>query len=213
MAALNSISDNYTEADDSEIKRDGSSLVKIISIIVALAITAGLLVGYLIWRKLHEEKIAIEQQSQSKTVRPALPAKVQVLMDEAVRKGPQAIIGGTVHNTSNESLSNLTVEIELTHRKDGSTEVRSLEVEPRDLGADQDGRYSLTLTGDYRSLKILRIKSGPQAEEIGFKTAPGAKRPVERAPETTRTIIINRPNTPQKGEEFINTPDNPARVP
>ncbi|MDT4955890.1 MAG: hypothetical protein QOJ02_4028, partial [Acidobacteriota bacterium] len=78
---------------------------------------------------------------------------------------------------------------------------------------DQDGRYSLTLTGDYRSIKLLHLKAGTRAEEIGFKTAPGAKRPQERAPETTRTIIINRPSTPKQGEEFINTPDNPARIP
>jgi hypothetical protein len=130
-----------------------------------------------------------------------------------VRKGSQAIVSGTIRNISNEKLTNLTVEVELTHRKDGSTEVRSLDLEPKDLGPTQEGRYSLTLTGDYRSIKLLRLKSGPQAEQIGFKTAPGAKRPLERAPETTRTIIIERPSAPKQGEEFINTPDNPSRIP
>jgi hypothetical protein len=213
MAAPHSISNNLLETDDSEVKQDKSSTVKIVSVIIALAITAGLLAGYLIWRKLHEERVATEQQSTSKTVRPALPQKVQVFIDESVRKGSQAIVSGTVRNISNENLTNLTVEVELTHRKDGSTEVRSLDLEPKDLAPAQESRYSLSLTGDYRSIKLLRFKSGPQAEEIGFKTAPGAKRPVERAPETTRTIIIERPSAPKKGEEFINTPDNPARVP
>jgi uncharacterized protein YneF (UPF0154 family) len=213
MAAPFSIKDDNSDANDSEARQPGSSIVKLVSIIIALAITAGLLVGYLIWRKLHEEKIAAEQQSPTKPVRPALPQKVQVFMDESVRKGSDAIISGTLHNISTENLSNLVVEVELTHHKDAGTEVRSIEVEPKDLGPDQDGRYSLTLTGDYRSIKLLRLKSGPRAEEIGFKTAPGAKRPIERAPETTRTIIINRPTAPKQGEEFINTPDNPARVP
>jgi uncharacterized protein YneF (UPF0154 family) len=213
MAAPYSISDHTQETNGSEVRQARSSIVKIISIIIALAITAGLLIGYLIWRKLHEEKIAAEQQTPSKPVRPALPQKVQVFMDESVRKGSEAMISGTVHNISTESLSNLVVEVELTHHKDAGIEVRSIEVEPKDLGPDQDGRYSLTLTGDYRSIKLLHFRSGSNSEEIGFKTAPGAKRPVERAPETTRTIIINRPNAPKQGEEFINTPDNPARIP
>jgi uncharacterized protein YneF (UPF0154 family) len=213
MAAPQSISDNLMEANDSEIRQDKSSAVRIVSIIVALAITAGLLVGYLIWRKWHEEKVAAEQPSTSKPARPALPQKVQVFMDESVRKGSQVIISGKVQNISNENLTNLTVEVELTHRKDGSAEVRSLDLEPKDLGPAQESRYSLTLTGDYRSIKLLRLKSGPQSEEIGFKTALGAKRPVERAPETTRTIVIERPSAPKQGEEFINTPDNPSRIP
>jgi uncharacterized protein YneF (UPF0154 family) len=213
MAAPQSISDKLLETDDPELRQDKSSAVRIVSIIIALAITAGLLIGYLIWRKWHEEKIAAEQQSASKPARPALPQKVQVFMDESVRKGSQAIVSGTVRNISNENLTNLTFEVELTHRKDGSTEVRSLDLEPKDLGPAQESRYSLALTGDYRSIKLLRLKSGPQAEEIGFKTAPGTKRPVERAPETTRTIIIERPSAPKQGEEFINTPDNPSRIP
>lgn len=213
MAAPHSISNSLLDTDDSEVKQDKTSATRIVSVIIALGITAGLLFGYLIWRKWHEEKVAAEQQSATKTVRPVLPQKVQVFMDESVRKGPQAIVSGTVRNISNENLTNLTVEIELTHRKDGSTEVRSLDLEPKDLGPAQESRYSLTLTGDYRSMKLLRLKSGPQAEEIGFKTAQGAKRPVEHAPETTRTVIIERPTTPKQGEEFINTPDNPSRVP
>lgn len=212
MITPGSINDNFTESDDSEAKRGRSSLIKIVSILVALAITATLLIGFLIWRKRHEERVGVEPQAQSKSVRPALPAKVQIYMDEAVRKGPQALIGGTVHNISNEALSNLSVEVELTRRKDASIEVRSLEVEPKELAPDQKGRYSLTLTGDYRSIKLLHIKSGSDSNEIGFKTAPGAPRPVEHPPETTRTIIVNRPATKQ-GEEFINSPDNPAKIP
>lgn len=214
MSILDNPDDHLIEISDSQVKSEGSSLVKIISVVVAVAITAALLIGFLIWRKWHEEKVSSSvQPSQPQAVRPTLPPKVQVLMDEAVRKGSQAIISGTVHNISNETLSAVVVEVELTHRQDGSKEVRPLEVVPNEIGADQDGRYSLTLTGDYRSVKLLSVKSGPRAEEIGFKTAPGAKRPVERAPETTRTIIVNRPTPPKKGEEFINTPDNPARIP
>ncbi len=212
MITPDSISDNFTETDDKETRRGRSSLIKIVSIVLALAITATLLIGFLIWRKRHEEMVGVEAQPQSKTARPALPTKVQVYMDEAVRKGQQALISGTVHNISNEALSNVALEVELTRRKDAGTEVRSMEVEPKELAPDQKGRYALTLTGDYSSIKILSIKSGPNAAEIGFKKAPGIPRPVERPPEG-KTIIVNRPSAPKQGEEFINTPDNPARIP
>jgi hypothetical protein len=213
MITPGGISDNFTETDSPESK-GGRSSIKIVSILLALAITATLLIGFLLWRKRHEERVGVAPQAQAKPARAALPAKVQVYMDEAVRKGSQALIGGTIQNISGENLSNLVIEVELTHRKDAGTEVRSLDVEPKDLAPDQKGRYGLTLTGDYRSIKLLRIKSGAGSDEIGFKTAPGAPRPVERAPETTKTIIVNRPSSPKQGdEEFINTPDNPAKIP
>jgi hypothetical protein len=122
------------------------------------------------------------------------------------------MISGTVHNISGQSLSNLSIEVELTRRKDAGTEVRALDVEPKELAPEQKGHYTLALTGDYRSIKLLHIKTGPDSNEIGFKTAPGAARPVERAPEG-KTIIVDKPSAPKQGEEFINTPDNPARIP
>lgn len=213
MFNQNSITDSLTDADDSESKPERPRAIKVISIIAALAVTAALLIGFLIWRKYHAEKVSSAEQADSKQEAPALPAKLQVYMDEPLRKGPEAIIGGTIHNISNETLSNIVIEMELTHRKDASREQRSLEVVPSELAPDQKARYSLTLTGDYRSLKLLHIKTGPRAEIVGFKTAPGVPRPYEPAPETTRTVIITRPNQPKKGEEFINTPDNPAKIP
>ena len=212
MITPGGISDNFTESDGSEARRGRSSLVKIVSIITALAITAALLIGFLVWRKRHEERVGVEPQTQANPVRPALPAKVQVYMDEPVRKGPQAMISGTVQNISGQALSNVSIEVELTRRKDAGAEVRSLDLEPKELAPEQKGRYSLALTGDYRSIKLLHIKSGPDSNEIGFKTAPGVARPVERAPEA-KTIIVDKPSAPKQGEEFINTPDNPARIP
>jgi hypothetical protein len=212
MITPGGIKDDYTESYDSEVGGRRSSLVKIVSILMALAITAALLIGFLIWRKRHQEIVGVKPQAQAPAIRPALPLKVQVYMDEPVRKGPQALIGGTVQNISDEALSSVSLEVELTRRKDAGTEVRSIKVEPGELAPNQKGRYSLTLTGDYRSIKLLNIKSGPASNEIGFKVAPGAARPVEHTPET-KTIIVNQPSAPKKGEEFINTPDNPAKIP
>ncbi len=210
MITPDSTGDNFAETDGDEIKRDRSPIIKIVSVILAVAVTASLLVGFLIWRKRHEESVGIQPQPQAKQAKAALPAKVQIYIDEAVRKGPEAIIGGTIHNISGENLTNLSVEIELSHRRDAGTEVRALEVEPKELAPDQKGRYTLTLTGEYRSFKLLRIKS--DSDVIGFKAAQGAQRPAERAPEI-RNTIVERPSPPKKGEEFINTPDDPARIP
>jgi hypothetical protein len=210
MITPDDTTDGFTDTDGSEIKRGRAPVIKIVSILLAIAVTASLLVGFLLWRKRHEESVGIQPQPQAKQAKPALPAKVQIYMDEAVRKGSEAIIGGTVHNISGENLTNLSVEIELSHRKDAGTEVRALDVEPKELAPDQKGRYTLALTGDYHSFKLLRIKA--DADEIGFKAAPGAQRPPERAPEH-RTITAERPSPPKKGEEFINTPDNPSKVP
>ena len=212
MITPGGISDNFTETDDSVAMRGRSSLIKIVSILLAVAITASLLIGFLIWRKRHEERVGVGPQPQAKAIKPAPPLKVQVYMDEAVRKGTQALISGTIHNISNEPLSNISLEVELTRRKDASTEVRSMDVDPKELAPNQKGKYSLTLTGDYSSIKILTIKSGANSTEIGFKKAPGVPRPVE-TPHEPKTIIVNRPSAPKQGEEFINTPDDPARIP
>jgi len=212
MASLHNLSDNLLEADDFETKSGRSSLVKVVSILAAILITGGLLTGFLIWRKKHEEQLAVTQAAQTKAARPALPAKVQVFMDDAIRKGPQVTISGTVQNISNEKLSNVKVDVALTHKKDGSNEPFTLAIEPQDLAPQESGRYNLTLSGDYIGIKLLAVKSGPQSEEVGFKPAQGAKRPVEHPPET-KTIIVDRPSSPKQGEEFINTPDNPSKVP
>src|SRR6267143_1492704 len=51
----------------------------------------------------------------------------------------------------------------------------------------------------------------PRAQiRIPFKTLPGAQRPLEKTPDG-KTIVVSRPRP--RGEEFINTPDNPAKVP
>lgn len=212
MATLQSINDQSSEPINIEIERRGSSVFKIVSIIVALALTGALLAGFLIWRRWHEEKTAPAQAAQTKVPdKPVLSARVQIFMDEPVRKGSQAIITGKVNNISNDNLSNLTLVAELTHRKDGGKEEIAFTTNPKELGPNQDGSYALTLTGDYSAFTITHVKAGSNLEEVGFKTAPGAKRP-QQQPNGVNNVIANRP-PPKKGDDFINTPDNPAKVP
>jgi hypothetical protein len=198
---------------ETEAKR--SPLTLITALLCALAITGVLFAGYIYLRRRHAEQERARQQAESPpATKPAGPPLLQVYDDDAVLKGSQAIIGGTVVNISTETLSDLTVELELRRRGSGAMETRSLALTPKDLTPDQRGRYELAVPSrDYSNARLVRIKSKARTTDIAYKTAPGAQRPPERTPQTTRTVIVPKP-TPRKGEEeFINTPDKPARVP
>lgn len=144
----------------------------------------------------------------------ASPA-VQIYEDEAMLKGSQAIIGGTVENVAGERLESLTVELELRRRKDNQTEVRALEIVPPTLAPGERGRYTLTLpSNQWSGSRILRLRSATRGEDIAYKSQVGARRPPERIPDTRKVIVEPRPTRPRRdGEEFINTPDNPERIP
>jgi hypothetical protein len=192
----------------------GSMMPRVIAIICALGLTAALLLGYLVLRRRHAERLQAEQAAQTQAAKPAPSPLFQLFVDDAMIKGPQAVLGGTVLNISGEKLTDLSIELELKRRKDGVSELRTLQVEPHDLAPQEQGRYSLSVpSGDYRETRVLHLKSGSRTGEIAFKIVPGAQRPPERLPQTTKTIIVKPPPRRGKGEEFINTPDTPVTVP
>jgi hypothetical protein len=171
--------------------------------------------GYLVLRKRHAEKLRAEQQAaQAQEAKPAPTPLLQLFVDDAMLKGSQAVLGGTILNISGEKLTDLSVELELKRRKDGGSETRTLTVEPRELSPQEQGRYTLSVpSGDYRETRVLHIRSGNSgAGEIAFKMLPGAQRPPEKPPETKVTIVKPSPKR-GKGEEFINTPDTPVKIP
>jgi hypothetical protein len=197
---------------DTEARRSPVTLIA--AVVCALAITAGLFAGYLYLRRRHAQNELARQQAQATPAsKPTGPPLLQVYEDDALIKGSQAMIGGTVVNISSENMTDLTVELELHQRKGGNKETRSLPVTPKDLTPNQQGRYTISvLSRDYSYARLVRIKSSARPTEIVFKTAQGAQRPPEPPPQG-KTVIVPRP-APRKGEEeFINTPDKPARVP
>jgi Tfp pilus assembly protein PilN len=206
------VSDMTFETNDTEEERRRSPLFFLIAFIAALAVTASLLLGYMYLRRRHaEQTLTAQQTNQTANSKPIVPAKVQVYEDEAMIKGGKALIGGTLHNISQETFSDLSVELELTRRKDNSKEKRTLKIEPKDLAPDQQGRYSLSvLSRDYKSARLTAIRSGASASEIAFHTAAGARRPPEKI--QPKTVIVNRPPPRKPGEEFLNTPNNPVTV-
>jgi hypothetical protein len=80
----------------------------LIGILCALVLTGSVLGGYLFLRKRHERQVAAAAAAEK--VEKATP-KVEVLVDEATTEGKKSLLGGTVHNISNESLRNVAVEL------------------------------------------------------------------------------------------------------
>ena len=61
---------------------------------------------------------------------------------------------------------------------------------------------------DFASIRLVGVKADPQESLIAYSSAQGKKRPPERL--EPRTIVVKRAGRPG---EFLNTPDNPSRVP
>ena len=189
---------------------------KLAAILAAVLVTAVLVAGYAYLRRRHSQQVAAqalqaqqERAAQNANTAPKGPAKAHILVDEALLKGGQTIIGGTVKNTSNEKLSGLAVELVLRRRKDASVEQTSVPIEPADLEAGQEGRYSLQLPAqDYSAVRLVSLRSG-DSNLLAYTSSPGQKRPPERI--EPKVVIV--PRSGSRGGEFLNSPDNPARVP
>lgn len=198
------------QTSDAEGRR--SLLWRCIAILCALGITFALMMGYSYLRWRHAERLRAQQAADNPIPKPSPSPQAQVFVDEAMIKGSEAVIGGTIQNTSPNKLTNLIVELELKHRMDGKSEIRSLAVVPSDLDPNQQGRYSLNVPSrEFRESRIQSIKTGQSSTDLPFKIMPGAMRPDERLP-TKETIVVKPPPKRGNGEEFINTPDNPVKV-
>lgn len=156
-----------------------------------------------------EEAKTLENREPEKKSPP--PVEAQIFEDEAMLKGSQAVVGGKVQNVSGSKLVGLAVEIELKQRQGGKTETRTAQVQPQELAPGEEGRYSLTVSREWNSARLLRLRSATRDSDIAYNSARGARRPPERIETKTKVIVVPRPKP--KGEEFINTPDNPEHVP
>ena len=221
MAIFDDSNDLDEPLHDPENLRRRSPLFIFIAAVAALCVTAALLGGYYYLRRKHaaetlarQQQEQQQQQQQSGTAKPVASPEVKIYENQAMPKGAQVLIGGTVQNISGAPLADLSVELELTRRADNSAETRTLALAPKDLAPDEQGRYSLTvLSRDYKRARILRVKSGARSNEVAFTTAPGTQRPPGPSQQTPKTIIVNRPPPRSSNSDFINTPDNPTKVP
>jgi hypothetical protein len=186
-----------------------STSLKIIATLAAVVITVLVLAGYAYLRRRHAENTASSLAAARPTPEPRQSPKALIVVDEALLKGGTTTIGGTVKNTSSEPLGPLSVEVELKRRKDGGADVKLVALEPSQLEPQQESRYSLQLKAqDYSSARVTALRTG-SASSVPFATVQGQKRPLERL--ESKTVVVGKPKS--KGGEFLNTPDNPARVP
>jgi hypothetical protein len=193
------------------VEEKSATGLKLLAVLCALAVTAIVFAGYTYLRKrTAQQRLAATAAEAPSAAVPKGPPKAHILVDEALLKGGQTIIGGTVKNISTEKLSGLTVELELRRRKDGSLEQTSAALDPNDLDPDQEGRYVLKLPAQqYLSVRLTGLKAGADSAQLAYTTASGQKRPPERI--EPKVITVPRPGG--RGGEFLNSPDNPARVP
>ncbi|HEY1404421.1 MAG TPA: hypothetical protein VGB05_09865 [Pyrinomonadaceae bacterium] len=190
-----------------------SKWVKFGAIACALVVAAALLVGYRVLRERQLARVRAAQQTDQVS-KVAAPPEAQILEDEARLKGSQAVITGTIRNISDKRLEALSLEMELKRRGSAqAVERRKINVEPANLGPGEEGRYSLSLpSSEWSGARVLNLNSEGRAEAVAFKSAVGARRPAERLPQgNPKVVVVPRPKP--KGEEFINTPDDPIRIP
>ena len=179
----------------------------LVGLLCAVLLTAAVLGGYLWLRKRHERQLAASVAVENQRKAP----KIEVLVDDSTVEGKKAFLGGTLHNISNETIRGLAIELQLRRRVGGGTETRIVVPAVSDLAPDARSRYSLEIPSqDYISSTLLRVVAGENRAAVPFKALPGAARPPLETP-ASKTVTVNRPKP--KGDEFINTPSNPGKVP
>ncbi len=198
-----------TESEHEEIfiEASESSGLKMVAAVAALLVTALIFVGYAYLRKRQAQSNVPAQQVA--TAQPKASPQALILVDEALLQGSNTLLAGTVRNISNGRLSGLSIELELKRRKDGTSEKKLVPLSPADIDSQQEGRYSLQLKAqEYASARVIALHDGAQST-LPYTLAPGEKRPPERL--ESKTIKVDKPAG--KRSEFLNSPDNPARVP
>ena len=183
---------------------------KLLGVVCAVGVTAILLAGYGYIRNYHAQRV-IENNTPPPVVEtgPKGPALAHVVIDEPTIAKGVTTIGGVIKNISKQELTGVHILIELRRRKDGGLEESLLPVTPAQLQPDQEGVYSMKAPAqDFASIRLVGVKADPQESLIAYSSAQGKKRPPERL--EPRTIVVKRAGRPG---EFLNTPDNPSRVP
>jgi hypothetical protein len=180
---------------------------KLLAVVCAIAVTALLLAGYAYIRKFHAQRLLASTTPSPVEVKG--PALAHVVVDEPTLEKNMTTVGGVVKNISNQQLSGLSVMLEFRRRKDGKSEQTVLSVTPGQLQPQEEGAYSAKFSiEDFASVRLAGVQADPQSTLIVYSASQGKKRPLERL--QPQVITAKRSGKPG---EFLNTPDNPGRVP
>ena len=204
MQILNQLETQPIPIEEEE-KRHSRRLV--VGLLCALLLTGAVFGGYLYLRKRHERQVAAATVVENQKKAP----KVEVFVDEPTVNGKTTQVSGTLHNISTDPLHKVAVELLLRRRVGSGVETRAVTPDTTDIPPDGKVRYSVELpVQDYISVTFLRVIAGDNRAEVAFKAVPGTPRPPVETP-AAKSIIVNRPKS--RGEEFLNTPNTPGRVP
>ena len=196
---------------NSGVEAGRSTGLKLLAILCALLITGALLAGYALMRKRHAQTTLASAMAVDTTENaPKGPPKVQIIVDEPLLKGGETIIGGRVKNISGETLSGLGIHVELRQRKGGDLAESSISVEPSTLEPNQEGSYSVKMPAhEYASVRLIGLTGDPNSTPLAYSSLQGKQRPPERL--EPKTIVVTKRSS--KRDDFLNSPNNPARVP
>jgi hypothetical protein len=181
----------------------------LLGVVCALAVTAILLAGYAFIRRFHAQQI-LANQTPPPVIEtgPKGPAVAHILVDEPLLARGVTTIGGVVKNISQGQLSGLAIDLQL-NRRNGEKEQKLVPVGPVTLQPQEEGTYTLKLpASEYSSVTLVGLRADPEAKQIAFTKSPGKQRPPERL--QPKTVVVRKSDKPG---EFLNTPDNPGRVP
>lgn len=197
-------------AEENLARENESRKGKLLAVVCAVAMTAILLVGYGFIRKYYAQRTLAENTPPPVADSgPKGPPVAHIVIDEPTLEKGMTTIGGVVRNISKQELSNLSVVLELRRRKDGHLEQSALPVTPTPLQPEQEGSYAMKVSAqEFASIRLAGLKADPQSALVAYTSAQGKKRTPERL--EPRAIIVKRSGKPG---EFINTPDNPGRIP
>lgn len=195
--------------EETATQQNDSTKRKLLAVVCAVAVTALLLAGYAYFRKFHAQRVL--ENATPPVVESAHkgPALAHVVVDEPTLEKGMTTVGGVVKNISNQPLSGVSVTLELRRRKDGKNEQTVLAVTPGQLQPQQEGSYAARVSiDDFASVRLAGVQADPQSTTIVYTSSQGKKRPPERL--QPQVVVGKRPGKPG---EFLNTPDNPGRVP
>jgi hypothetical protein len=207
MDILNQLETQPIPIDEEEKRHTRRFLI---GLVCALLLTGLVLGGYIYLRKRHERQVAAAAETEVKKK----AAKVEVFVDEPIVTGNKTVLGGTVHNISSETLQNLAIELQLRRRVGSGVDLRVVTPESSDLAPDARTRYHLEVaTQDYITSTFARVVGGSDRAALPFKVKPGNEAPPMESPGSKTVILGEKPRSGGKDGEFINTPNNPGRVP
>lgn len=182
---------------------------KLLGVVCAVGVTAIILAGYAFIRRFHAQQILANQTPPPVAESgPKGPAVAHVLVDEPMLDKGMTTIGGVVKNISPSQLTGLAIDLQL-NRRNGQKEQKLVPVGPATLQPQEEGSYALKLpASEYGSVTLIGLRADPESKQIAFTKSPGKQRPPERL--QPKTVVVRKSGRPG---EFLNTPDNPGRVP